>query len=147
MKNYNRYSTRDSVKNYFPMPNEVFYLGLSPGELSVYAYLLFREGRKTYQCYPSYKTIGEAVGISKNTVKKYVDSLREKQLITTESTQVTLKNGCKRNGNLRYTIRPIEEAVQYHLEQQKAIMKKETQRQKSLKKLAEYDRKHGKKAV
>lgn len=118
MKNYNRYSSRDSVKNYFPMPNEVFYLGLSPGELSVYAYLLFREDRKTYQCYPSYKTIGEAVGISKNTVKKYVDSLRDKHLIETEQTQVTLKNGRKRNGNLRYTIRPIDEAINFYYELQ-----------------------------
>ena len=141
MKNYNRYSSRDSVKKYFPMPNKIFCLGLSPGELSVYAYLLFREDRKTYQCYPSYKTIGEAVGISKNTVKKYVDSLREKHLIETEQTQVTLKNGRKRNGNLRYTIRPIDEAVQYHFEQQMIQLKEKTQRQKTLKKLADYDRK------
>ena len=118
MKNYNRYSSRDSVKNYFPMPNNIFCLGLSPGELSVYAYLLFREDRKTYQCYPSYKTIGNAIGISKNTVKKYIDSLVQKQLITTEQTQVTLKNGRKRNGNLRYTIRPIEEAVSFYYDSQ-----------------------------
>ena len=100
MKNYNRYSSRDSVKNYFPMPNKIFCLGLSPGELSVYTYLLFREDRKTYQCYPSYKTISDAVGMSKNTVMKYVDGLVQKRLITTEPTQVTLKNGRKRNGNL-----------------------------------------------
>ena len=133
------------------LPKEVivyiFCLNLSCGEIAVYAYLLFREDRKTYQCYPSYKTIGEAVGISKNTVKKYVDSLRDKHLIETEQTQVTLKNGRKRNGNLRYTIRPIEEAVQYHFEQQMIQLKEKTQRQKSLKKLAEYDRKYGKKAV
>ena len=147
MKNYNRYSSRDSVKNYFPMPNEVFCLGLSSGELSVYAYLLFREDRKTYQCYPSYKTIGDAVGMSKKTVMKYVDGLVQKRLITTEPTQVTLKNGRKRNGNLRYTIRPIEEAVQYHLEQQMMRLDEELQRQKALKKLADYDRKYGKKAV
>ena len=147
MKKYNRYSNRDSVKKYFPMPNEVFYLGLSPGELSVYAYLLFREDRKTYQCYPSYKTIGDAVGMSKNTVMKYVDGLVQKRLITTEPTQVILKNGRKRNGNLRYTIRPIDEAVQHHFEQQMIQLKEETQRQKTLKKLADYDRKYGKKVV
>ena len=106
------------MKNYFPMPNKIFCLELSPGELSVYAYLLFREDRKTYQCFPSYKTIGDAVGISKNTVKKYVDSLRDKHLIETEQTQVTLKNGRKRNGNLRYTIRPIEEAISFYYDSQ-----------------------------
>lgn len=135
------------MKKYFSLPNEIFCLNLSCGEIAVYAYLLFREDRKTYQCYPSYKTIGEAVGISKNTVKKYVDSLRKKHLIETEQTQVTLKNGRKRNGNLRYTIRPIKEAVQYHLEQQMMRQDEELQRQKILKKLADYDRKHGKKAV
>ena len=106
------------MKKYFSLPNEIFCLNLSCGEIAVYAYLLFREDRKTYQCYPSYKTIGDAIGISKNTVKRYVDNLREKQLITTEPTQVTLKNGRKRNGNLLYTIRPIDEAINFYYESQ-----------------------------
>ena len=76
------------------------------GEIAVYAYLLRCENRKTFQCHPSYKTIGNAVGMSKNTVKKYVDSLIEKQLITAEPTSVITQKGEKRNGNLRYTIRP-----------------------------------------
>ena len=63
-------------------------LGLSTGEIAVYAYLMYCEDRKTFQCHPSYKTIGNAVGMSKNTVKKYVDSLIEKQLITAEPTSV-----------------------------------------------------------
>lgn len=63
-------------------------MGLSTGEIAVYAYLMYCEDRKTFQCHPSYKTIGDAVGMSKNTVKKYVDSLIEKQLITAEPTSV-----------------------------------------------------------
>ena len=106
------------MKNYFSLPNEIFCLNLSCGEIAIYAYLLFREDRKTYQCYPSYKTIGDAIGISKNTVKKYVNSLVQKQLITTEPTQVITKNGEKRNGNLLYTIRPIDEAVRFYYETQ-----------------------------
>ncbi|MCH5352132.1 MAG: helix-turn-helix domain-containing protein, partial [Acutalibacter sp.] len=43
-------------------------LGLCPGELAVYAYLRRCENRKTHQCWPSYKTIGKAVGMSENTV-------------------------------------------------------------------------------
>ena len=85
--------------------------------------------------------------MSPNTVRKYVDGLREKKLITTEPTQVTTKNGRKRNGNLRYTIRPIEEAVQYHFEQQMARLEEEARKQTALQKLAEYDRKHGKTAA
>ena len=56
--------------------------------------------------------------MSRNTVKKHVDSLVEKRLIYTEPTTVTLKDGTKRNGSLLYTIRPIQEAVEYYVEQQ-----------------------------
>ena len=115
---YNRYPSRDAIRNYFPLPNEIFQLGLTPGELAVYSFLLKCENRETYQCYPSYRTIGEAVGMSRNTVKKHVDGLVEKQLIYTEPTTVTLQDGTKRNGNLLYTIRPIQEAKEYSVEQQ-----------------------------
>ena len=83
---FTRYPKRDAIRDYFPLPNEIFSLGLSTGEIAVYAYLMYCEDRKTFQCHPSYKTIGNAVGMSKNTVKKYVDSLIEKQLITAEPT-------------------------------------------------------------
>ena len=144
---YNRYPKRDAVKNYFPLPNEIFSLELSGGEILVYTYLMYREDRKTFQCHPSYKTIGEAVGMSKNTVKKYVDGLVEKRLITTEPTYVITKKSEKRNGNWLYHIRPIEEAVEYHYEQQMIRLDEETRRQTALKKLAEYDQKRPKIAV
>ena len=144
---YNRHSKRDAIKNYFPMPNEIFSLGLNGGEILVYAYLMYREDRKTFQCYPSYKTIGEAVGMSNNTVKKYVDGLVEKRLITTEPTSVVTRKGQKHNGNLCYTIRPIEEAVAYHYESQMIHLDEETQRQNVTARLAEYDRKQTKTAV
>ena len=60
----------DPVKNYYPVPKVICQLGLSPGEIAVYSFLLFCEDRKTYQCYPSYRTIGDAVGMSRNTVCK-----------------------------------------------------------------------------
>ena len=144
---YIRYPKRDAPKNYFPVPNEIFCLGLSSGEIAVYAYLLRCENRKTFQCHPSYKTIGNAVGMSKNTVKKYVDGLIEKGLITTESTTVYTQKGEKRNGNLRYTVRPIEDAVEYHYEQQMSRLENEMRRRAALLRLAEFDRKHGKSAV
>ena len=144
---YNRYPKRDAVKNYFPLPNEIFSLGLSGGEILVYTYLMYREDRKPFQCHPSYKTIGEAVGMSKNTVKKYVDGLVEKRLLTTEPTTVITQKGEKRNGNLRYTIRPIAEALEQYYEQQLIRLHEENRRQAALKKLAEFDRKHGKSAV
>ena len=94
----------------------------TPGEIAVYAYLMRCEDRETYQCHPAYATIGKAVGMSKNTVKKHVDSLIEKCLIYTEPTTVQLKTGQIRNGNLLFTIRPIQDAIDYqHRKQMEAF--------------------------
>ena len=90
------------------MPNAIFRIGLNAGEIAVYTYLMYCEDRKTYQCYPSYTTIGEAVGMSKSTVKKHVDGLRNKGLIETQYTTVTTRDGRTHNGSLLYTILPIE---------------------------------------
>ena len=129
---YNRYPKRDAVKHYFPLPNEIFCLDLSAGEIAVYAYLMYCEDRKTFQCHPSYKTIGSAVGLSKNTVKKHIDGLVAKQLITTEPTSVITKKGQKHNGTLLYTVRPIQEAVNHYYERQVARCQAEMYRQKAL---------------
>lgn len=118
MLNYKKYLKRDAVKNYFPLPNEIFCLNLSYGEIVVYAYLLYCEDRKTFRCHPSYKTIGDALKMSRNTVGKYVKSLESKQLILTEPTTVILKSGKKRNGNLLYTVLPIEQARNLYYEHQ-----------------------------
>lgn len=116
--NYKFYSSQNKEKHYFTLPNEIFCLGLSSGEISVYSFLLRCENRKTYQCYPSYRTIGQALKMSQNTVRKYVKSLENKCLISTERTEIITKDGIKRNGTLLYTIRPIAEAIEYfHNEQ------------------------------
>ena len=91
--------TRDPVKDYFPLPKEIFSLGLSAAEIAIYAYLLFCEDRQTFKCWPSYRKISEAVGLSPNTICKHIRSLEERGLLVTEPTMVTTKDGCKRNGN------------------------------------------------
>ena len=126
----------DPVKNYYPVPKVICQLGLSPGEIAVYSFLLFCEDRKTYQCYPSYRTIGEAVGMSRNTVCKYVRSLEEKGLIRTERTTVTLKDGRKRNGSLLYTLLPWRQAVEQFYQRQLAMAEAATKRQRVQEKLA-----------
>ena len=105
---------------FFLLPNEIFTLGLSPGELSVYAYLMFCEDRETHQCWPSIGKICQHTGMSANTVAKYIRQLEERQLIDVEPTKVRMKSGEVRNGTLQFTIRPIQEAVNYHLERQLA---------------------------
>lgn len=62
----------------------------------------------------------KAVGMSRNTVAKYVRQLEEKGLIRTERTTVTLKDGRRRNGSLLYTILPPEQAVEQFNRQQLA---------------------------
>ena len=98
--------TRDSVKDYFPLPKEIFSLGLSAAEIAIYAYLLFCEDRQTFQCWPSYRKIGGAVGLSPNTICKHIRSLEERGLLVTEPTMVTTKDGRKRNGNLSVLLMP-----------------------------------------
>ena len=126
-------------KNYFTMPNEIFSLGLDAGEIAVYAYLRYLENPNTYQCWPSYVTIGKAVGRAKNTVMRYVDALAEKGLICTEPTSVLLKSGIKKNGNLLYTIRPICEAAKIFHTGQLLAVERAAERQQIQRKLSKMD--------
>lgn len=113
-----RYNSNNSASHYFTLPNEIFCIGLSSGEIAEYSYLLRCENRKTYQCYPSYRTIEQALKMSQNTVRKYVQILEDKRLISTERTEVITKDGRRHNGTLLYTIRLIAEAIDYfHSEQ------------------------------
>ena len=137
MRDYYPYPTRDPIKNYFPLPNEIFLLDLSAGELAVYSYLMRCEDRKTHQCHPSYRTIGKAVHLSPNTVAKHVNGLREKRLITTENTEIVTRRGETRNGTLLYTIRPVEEALRYNFQQQLKKAEEEQERRRIQRKLEE----------
>ena len=99
------------------MPKSIFRLGLSSGEILVYAYLMYCEDRKTFQCHPSFSTIGDAVGMSNNTVKKYVRGLERKGLITTENTKIKTRDGRVHNGSLLYTLMPIEPIEERYFQQ------------------------------
>ena len=118
----------DPLKNTFPFPNEIINLGLCPGELAVYSYLLCCANRKTLQCWPSYKTIGKAVGMTENTVAKYVGSLEHKSLIRADPTTVTTKAGIKRNGSLLNTVSPFQDALEAHYQRQLERLALETAR-------------------
>ena len=131
------WTKRDPVKNYFPLPNEIYQLGLSHGAIAVYGYLLRIEDRRTYQCHPSYATIGKAVGMSNNTVRKYVQELEERGLIVTEHTKIITKNGIKKNGSLLYTIIPLQKVMEQHHEQQFNALERAAERRKAQAKLAE----------
>ena len=127
---FQRWPKRDPERDFFMVPNEVFCLGLNYGEIAVYTYLLRCEDRETYQCYPSYRTIGKAVGMSRNTVRKYVQELEERGLIRTERTSIITRDGRKQNGSLLYTILPIQFSIdQFYRRQMDAVDRaKERQR-------------------
>ena len=132
-----RYSKYSGRGNFFSLPNEVFLLGLSAGELSVYSFLKRCENRKTHQCWPSYQTIGSSVGMSENTVRKYVLALEERGLIVTEPTDVRLKSGRRRNGNLKYTLPSIQEVLRDYYARQRSALEAQAERQRVQKILAE----------
>lgn len=126
------------VGHFFPMPNCVFAFGLSVGELAVYGYLMFRENRETYECWPSYRTIGAALHMSKNTVLKYVHRLEDKGYIVTEPTVVQRKDGTKWNGNLKYTIRPVRELIEQRNAEELARAERERLRHRAERYAARY---------
>ncbi len=107
---------------FFLLPNAVFTLGLCPGEMTLYAYLMFCEDRTTHQCWPCIGRISQHTGMSANTVAKYIRQLEEKRLIDVEPTKVRTKSSEVRNGTLQFTIRPIQEAVNYKLERDLASL-------------------------
>ena len=99
------------------------------------------EDKKTYTCYPSHATIGSCIGRTANTVQKYVKELEKKRLISTESTMVKDRKGSYRNGSLRYTIRPIQDAIDYYDEQQMQKLQAEMARRNAEKALERFDAK------
>ena len=131
-----RFLQHSKLKNFTPLPNEIFSLHLSTGELATYAVLMRLEDPRTYECWPSYETIGKAIGKSKSSVKRYVAGLVEKGLITVEPTSVIMRNGLKKNGNLRYHIRPIREAVEWYTQHQLYLAEAAAERQRVQRKLS-----------
>ena len=80
--------------------------------------------------------------MSENTVAKYVGRLESKGLIHTEPTTVITKNEMKRNGNLMYTILPIQEAMEIYHERRLAMMNAERAHQDTIRRIEDYNRKH-----
>ena len=126
-------------KNGFFLPHELFQLGLDYGELAVYSFLKRFENRKTHQCWPSIKTIGQAVGMSENTVRKYIRRLEERGLIITEPTEVITRASGRRNGNLLFTLRTIGEVIDDHYASQLEELELAAERQRVAKLLREQE--------
>ena len=79
--------------NFFTLTDELFYLNLDHGPITVYAYLLYCEDHRTHQSHPSYKTISTATGLAVNTVMKHISELENRQFISVERTSYIDSNG------------------------------------------------------
>ena len=73
--------------------------------------------------------------MSTNIVRKYVTDLEERGLIVTEPTSIITRAGRKRNGTLRYTILPIQNAVDLHNQRQLRRLDETVERMRVRKKL------------
>ena len=73
--------------------------------------------------------------MSTNIVRKYVTDLEERGLMVTEPTSVTTRDGRERNGTLRYTILPIQNAVDLHNQRQLRRLDETVERMRVRKKL------------
>jgi len=56
--------------------------------------------------------MAKVLHFSRNTVAKHMRLLEEHGLIITEWTQIQMKNGIRKNGNLRCTIVPMHEVLE-----------------------------------
>jgi predicted transcriptional regulator len=128
--------------NYFVLPNEIFSLDLSANAIAVYAYLMRLENRKTHCCWAKQKTIGDAVSIkSDKTIRKALNELEDKELIYRENMSMN-HNGQMVNGIQKFTIRPINDAVQSKQWQQFENIGRAAEEKKLLTRIENYNAQH-----
>lgn len=126
---------KNTSKNFFSLPNELFFLNIGHGAITVYAYLLYCEDRRTHQCHPSYRTIVAAVHLTVATGMKHITKLVDKQLITVERTSYIDNKGLKWNSNNQYTILPIQAAMDHCYQQQMLRLEEQQKRDQAQKRL------------
>lgn len=74
--------------------------------------------------------MAKVLHLSRNTAAKHMRLLEEHGLIITEWTQIRMKNGIRKNGNLRYTIVPMHEVLEQCYQQQMTELERQRVRQK-----------------
>ena len=77
--------------------------------------------------------------MSENTVRKYIRQLEERGFVATEPTEVITKHNGRRNGNLLFTLRPIQEVVDQYYDRQMEELELATERQRVAKLLREQE--------
>lgn len=74
--------------------------------------------------------MAKVLHLSRNTAAKHMRLLEEHGLIITEWTQIQMKNGIRKNGNLRYTIVPMHEVLEQCYQRQMTELERQRVQQK-----------------
>lgn len=74
--------------------------------------------------------MAKVLHLSRNTVAKHMRLLEEHGLIITEWTQTQMKNGIRKNGNLRCTIVPMHEVLEQCYQRQMTALERQRVQQK-----------------
>lgn len=74
--------------------------------------------------------MAKVLHLSRNTVAKHMRLLEEHGLIITEWTQIQMKNGIRKNGNLRCTIVPMHEVLEECYQRQMTELERQQVQQK-----------------
>lgn len=74
--------------------------------------------------------MAKVLQLSRNTVAKHMRLLEEHGLIITEWTQIQMKNGIRKNGNLRCTIVPMHEVLEQCYQRQTTELERQRVQQK-----------------
>ena len=74
--------------------------------------------------------MAKVLHLSRNTVAKHMRLLEEHGLIITEWTQIQMKNGIRKNGNLRCTIVSMHEVLEQCYQRQITALERQQVQQK-----------------
>lgn len=74
--------------------------------------------------------MAKVLHLSRNTATKHMRLLEEHGLIIAEWTQIQMKNGIRKNGNLRYTIVPMHEVLEQCYQRQMTELERQRVQQK-----------------
>lgn len=74
--------------------------------------------------------MAKVLHLSRNTAAKHMRLLEEHGLIITEWTQTQMKNGIRKNGNLRYTVVPMHEVLEQCYQRQMTELERQRVQQK-----------------
>ena len=70
-------------ENFFRLPNNIFDIGLSPIQFTIYAYLVSCAGNKGY-CWPSMERIARKIGAGKTSVQDHLKVLQQRLQLRNE---------------------------------------------------------------